>query len=98
MTSSDLPASALENNEPFVPVFSSSNHDAEMEALTIKGVLDANEIPAMLAGPHMLPNLEFQVLVPEHLLARAQRLIDEARLSGPGAAEEAEAESERKII
>jgi len=82
------------NNESFVPVFSSSNHDAEMEALTIQGILEASQIPTMLVGPHMLPNLDFQVHVPEHLLAEAQGIIEEARNAGPKAAEEAEAQTE----
>ena len=62
--------------EALLPVFSSSNHDAEMEAMTIKGILDASGIPAMIVGPQVLPNLEFQVQVPEHMLAAAQRTIE----------------------
>ena len=83
------------NEESFVPVFSSSIHDAEMEAMTIKSILEASDIPTMLVGPHMIPSLDFQVHVPEHLLGQAQQIIDDARLAGPRAAEEAEAESER---
>ena len=83
--------------EPLVPVFSSQNHDAEMEALAVKGIMDANGVPAVLAGPHILPNLEFQVQVPEHLAAEAQRLIDEARAAGPQAALEAEAATEGQL-
>ena len=37
-----------------VPVFSSSNHDAEMEAMTIAGVLESSGIPAQVVGPHVL--------------------------------------------
>ena len=90
---------ALTNSEPrpeeaMVAVFSSSNHDAEMESLAVQSMLQANGIPAMVVGPHVLPNLEFQVQVPEHTLAEAQRLIDEARAAGPQAAAEAEALTE----
>jgi hypothetical protein len=81
-------------DEGMTPVFSSSNHDAEMEAMAIKGVLDSNDIPAMIVGPHVLPTLEFQVQVPEHLLALAQQMIREARQGGRQAAEEAEAATE----
>jgi len=80
--------------EPMLPVFSSSNFDAEMEAMTIKGILDVNDIPAMVVGPSVLPNLEFQVQVPEHDLERAQLVIDAARAAGPSAAVEAEAAGE----
>jgi len=78
-----------------VAVFSSSNHDAEMETLAVQGVLQANGIPAVVVGPHVLPNLEFQVQVPEHLAEEARHLIIEARAAGPGAAAEAEAASEQ---
>jgi hypothetical protein len=48
----------------------------------------------MVVGPHILPNLEFQVQVPAHLADEAQRLIAEARAAGPEAAAEAESASE----
>jgi phosphomannomutase len=80
--------------ESMVAVFSSSNHDAEMEAMAVKGVLDSNDIPSILIGPHILPNLEFQVQVPEHLANEARQLIRSARQDGRKAAEEAEAASE----
>ncbi|MDQ1470286.1 MAG: hypothetical protein QOJ99_1766 [Bryobacterales bacterium] len=97
MTSSDTNHEEVNEDEAFVPIFSSSNHDAEMEALTIKGILDASDIPTMLIGPHMLPSLDFQVHVPEHLADQARRILSEAREAGPLAAEEAEAESETQI-
>jgi hypothetical protein len=85
-----------DENEGMAAVFSSSNHDAEMEAMAIKGVLDSNDIPAMIVGPRVLPNLEFQVQVPEHLLADANQVIQDARKGGRKAAQEGEAESERE--
>jgi butyrate kinase len=90
MSSSDI---AVEEN--FVSVFSSSNHDAEMEAMTINGILESEGIPAMIVGPQVLPNLEFQVQVPGHLAEAARRAVQEARVAGPAAADEGEAESER---
>ena len=77
-----------------VPVFSSSNHDGEMEAETIRGILEASEIPAMIVGPGSIPSLEFQVQVPESRLEEARRTIEEARAAGPAAAMEAELASE----
>ena len=77
-----------------VPVFSSSNHDGEMEAETIKGILEASDIPAILVGPSSIPSLEFQVQVPESRFEEAQRIIAEARAAGPAAAMEAELASE----
>jgi hypothetical protein len=77
-----------------VAVFSSSNHDAEMEVLTIKGILDSEGVPALVVGPSVLPNLEFQVQVPAELAGRAEELIAAAREAGPAAAAEGEALSE----
>ena len=82
--------------ESMVAVFSSSNHDAEMETITIKGILDASDIPAMIVGPSVLPNLEFQVQVPAELAARAQQVIEDARAAGPMAAAEAELAGEKQ--
>jgi hypothetical protein len=89
-----LPGTEPEADDPMVAVFSSSNHDGEMEAMAVKGVLDSNGIPAILVGPQVLPTLEFQVQVPEHLLIEAQQVIEQAQLAGPRAAEEAEAQTE----
>ena|ERR1700692_3291292 len=80
-----------------VTVFSSSNHDAEMEATNVQSMLQSNGIDAMLQGPHMIPSLEeFQVLVPRNQADEATRLIAEARAAGPSAAAEAEAASEHQ--
>jgi hypothetical protein len=80
-----------------VAVFSSASHDAEMEATAIQGMLQANEIDALVQGPHLIPTLEeFQVQVPRDEAEEATRLIAEARAAGPEAAAEAEAESEQR--
>jgi hypothetical protein len=84
-----------EDSRKMVPVFSSSNHDGEMEATSIHGVLEANGIPSILVGPATLPSLEFQVQVSEERLADAERVIAEAREAGPAAAAEGELESEK---
>ncbi len=83
-----------ENAEEMVVVFSSSNHDAEMEAMTIRGMLESNGVEAMIVGPAVLPNLEFEVQVSEEFAAQARALIAEAQEAGPSAAAEAEALSE----
>ena len=85
----------MANDTAMTPVFSSSNHDAEMEAMAIKGLLDANNIPAIVVGSQVLPTLEFQVQVPEDLLEQARQTIREARQGGRKAADEAEAASEK---
>lgn len=77
-----------------VPLFDSLAVDAEMEADVIRGVLDSNGIPSLLARGGPYPPLGFQVLVPRGKLREAQTLLEEARAAGPEAAAEAEAASE----
>jgi len=67
---------------------------AEVEAMGIKNVLEANGIGAVLQGSSVLPNLSFEVLVAREQGERARELIKEAQAAGPAAADEAELESE----
>jgi hypothetical protein len=77
-----------------VTLFSSSNHDAEMEAMQINGMLQSNGIQSVVVGTSTLPVLEFEVQVPRENLEEAQRLLAEAQADGPAAAAEAEAAGE----
>ncbi|MGC9944932.1 MAG: DUF2007 domain-containing protein [Bryobacteraceae bacterium] len=77
-----------------VTLFRSTNHDAEMEAMQIHGILESNGIPSMLVGPSTLPVLEFEVQVPKENLEEAQRILADAQAAGPSAAAEAEAAGE----
>ena len=77
-----------------VTLFSSSNHDGEMEATNIRGMLESNGIDAVVVGPSVIPSLEFQVQVARSEAEEARRFIAEARAAGPEAAAEAEAASE----
>jgi hypothetical protein len=80
-----------------VTLFSSSNHDGEMEAMQIRGVLEANGIQSIVVGPGSIPSLEFEVQVPREDLERAQRILAEAQAAGPAAAAEAEAAGEEGL-
>jgi hypothetical protein len=62
----------------------------EMEANSIKSVLEANGIMAVIIGDSVLPNMPFDVLVARDQVARANELLLEAQAAGPAAAEEAE--------
>jgi hypothetical protein len=66
----------------------------EMEAMSIKNVLDSNGIPAVLVGDSVLPNFPFEVRVARDQAERARILIADLESVGPAAAEEAELESE----
>jgi hypothetical protein len=77
-----------------VTLFSSSNHDAEMEVTAISTMLQATGINTFVVGPSTIPSLEFQVQVPRDQFGEAKRLLEEAKLAGPEAAAEAEAAEE----
>jgi hypothetical protein len=92
-------ATSILNENPgpeldMVTLFSSMNHDAEMEALALHGLLEANGIESAVVGPSTLPSVEFQVQVPRAQLDEAERLMAEAKETGPKSAEEAEAAQE----
>ena len=82
------------HDKDMVTLFSSSNHDAEMEAMQIHGILESNGIPSVLVGSSTIPVLEFEVQVPREHLEDAQRILAEAQEAGPAAALEAEAAGE----
>lgn len=83
-------------NLDFATVYRSGDGgESEAEALTIKSLLAANGIEAVIAGERVpFPNLGWEVRVAKEQAGEARRIIDEARAAGPSAAEEAEAETE----
>jgi hypothetical protein len=78
-----------------VTLWSSEGISSEMEANAIRGVLESGGIPAMIVGASQYPNLGFEVKVPRGKVKEAEELLDQAEASGPEAAIEAEAESEK---
>ncbi len=73
---------------------SESSTGAEMEAMGLKAILESNDIPAVVVGGAMMPNLPVQVRVAREDEARARVIIEEAAAAGPAAADEAELASE----
>lgn len=67
---------------------------SEMEAMSIKNLLDSNGIAAVLVGDSVLPNFAFEVRVAHDQAARARVLIADAEKTGPESAEEEERASE----
>ena len=78
-----------------VTLWNSGTVTAEIEADMIRGLLESNGIPAIVVGASQYPNLPFEVKVPRGRLKEAEELIEQAQASGPDAATEAEAESEK---
>ena len=77
-----------------VTIFQSAGAQAEMEALDVKALLEADGIEAVLVGDSRFPNLPEEVRVPREQAEQAKRLIQEALAAGPEAAESAEAAGE----
>lgn len=74
-------------------IFDALGATAEMEAIWVRGVLEANGIQSVLVGAPVYPNLRFLVRVPKNEAERARQVLEEARAAGPAAAEEAAAQS-----
>lgn len=72
-----------------VTIFRSDAHNAEMEALAIRGILEASGIPCLIVGAPMYPNLPFEVRVPKSRLEEAKQVIAESEAAGEQVAEEA---------
>ncbi len=70
-------------------LFSAVGATAEVEALGIRNVLDANGVPNVFIRPPQYPNLRFVVKVPKKYRREAEQILAEAEAAGPEAAEEA---------
>ena len=71
-------------------IFEDMGATAEVEALGVRAVLDANGISNVLVSATPYPSLRFLVRVPNKDVERARQVLAEAREAGPAAAEEAE--------
>jgi hypothetical protein len=72
-----------------VAIYEGVGAHAEMEAFSIRAVLDAYNIPSVLVGASQYPNLPFVVRVPMTLERAARAAVAEAEQSGPEAADQA---------
>jgi hypothetical protein len=81
-----------------VTVFRSAGVSGEMEAMSIKSMLESNGVDAVLVGDARLPNLPEEVRVPKEHATEAKRLIADALAAGAAGAEEAEAAGERGSV
>jgi hypothetical protein len=64
--------------------------------MSIKSVLESNGIYAVVTGSPAQLRLPEEVKVAKEHVARARKLIAEAKVGGRAAADEAEAESEKR--
>jgi hypothetical protein len=77
-----------------VPVAHTDGATGEMEAISIKSILESVGITAVIIGNSTLPNLGFEVRVPHEAEQQARDAIAEAQAAGPAAAIEGERQSE----
>ena len=56
---------------------------SEMESLSVKTLLEANGIQAMVVGASQMPNLPYEILVPASQLQEAIRVIKDSQLGLP---------------
>lgn len=63
---------------------------SEMELAAVQPLLEANGIEVIVQGATPLPNLPYELLVPEDQVEQAQAVLREALRTGPEGAEEAE--------
>lgn len=80
------PSSAMDLTE----IFEGQGTTAELEALSIEAVLKANGIPCVVQGASEIPTLPYVVLVPKRDFERATSILEEAKASGPAAADAAQ--------
>ena len=66
----------------FVAIFRSQGIEAEMEAISIQSVLEANGIACTVIGSSQIPSLPFEVRVPASRLQEATSLLEEVRQAG----------------
>src|SRR5580658_8407061 len=69
-----------------VTLYRSPTMGSEFEADIIRGILDSNGIPTILARTTAYPFLGFKVQVHRRNVSEARRLIEEAQAAGPAAA------------
>jgi Putative prokaryotic signal transducing protein len=70
---------------------------AELEAMSVKGMLEAAGIAAILVGDSVLPNLSFEVQVAREHAEQARQVIAEAQRIGSQAADEEELAGEAPL-
>jgi hypothetical protein len=71
----------------------SSGTTAELEAMSVKSILESAGIATVLVGDAILPNLAFEVRVAKDHAEQARKLLEEAKAGGYSAADEGAAET-----
>jgi hypothetical protein len=78
----------LSHDLDLATVFASDAHNAEMLALEVQSLLEAQDIPTVLVSGSQFPSLPYEVRVPRARLEEARAAIAAAEQAGPEAAEQ----------
>jgi hypothetical protein len=66
--------------------------------MSVKNMFESNGIASVLVGDSVLPNFPFEVKVAREQADRARKLLEEVENQSPDAAEELDAQSEKKPL
>lgn len=72
-----------------VPVFEEGTELSEMEAMSLKALLESNGISVVTVGTPSMPNLPFEIRVPAEQLEAAEQIIQDAAALGAEGGSEA---------
>lgn len=61
-----------------IPLFEEGTDLTELEAMNLKTLLEANGIPTVVVGSSQLPNIPFEVRVPQDQLEAAEQVVADA--------------------
>jgi hypothetical protein len=87
---SNMPHGDPEHHLDAEVVFSGQGTGAELEAMNIRGVLEANGITVITTPVFPMPTLAVEIRVPKDEAESARQVLDEALRAGPEAAEREE--------
>jgi hypothetical protein len=81
-TDEDSPGDASANLDLETVFHSEGGTTSELEAMSVKNLLEYNGLSAVLVGDSVLPNLAFEVKVPRQQVQLARDLIAQAEEAG----------------
>jgi hypothetical protein len=83
----ELTKEGLSQDLDFVSIYSEQGIEAEMEAISVRALLEANDIPCTVVGSQQIPSLLFEVRVPKFRMQEALRFLKDMRQAVPAEGE-----------
>ena len=79
----ELTEEGLSHDLDFITIHSDQGTAAEMEAISIQSLLEANDMPCTVVGSQQIPSVPFEVRVPKVRMQEALRLLKDVREATP---------------